>query len=636
MPAKTDKTEEQQMGRFGKWRAAAGVAAAGVSLVAGTTVALAGGAGAASATPVSTSAAQAARAPQVKKGGVIKFAEGPATPANYIFPETSTANQSVYNNNQFINLMYEGLYLPSPNQPTLDYAHSMASKPVWSDHDTVATVHLKHFMWSDGTPVTARDAIFYINLGKAMGATWGNYAGPTQFPYNLKSYTAVNATTLRFVLKSPMNPTYYDDNGISYITPLPQQAWDKTSANGPIGNYDMTPSGVKKVLAFLQKEAATTTTYTTDPLWKVIDGPWELKSFGGASSPDVFVPNPRYSGTHPVFSEFEEIPYTSDSAEFTALRSGSSALDVGYIPTQDIPAISQIKAEGFKVTPIPVWGFDYIIPNQKNPDVGPVLSQTYMRQVLAHLVDQGTMISHFMHGFGTPTYGPTPVHPKGNPFVSKSELHNPYPYSVADAEGLLRSHGWKVDPGGTDVCTKPGPAGCGAGVTAGQKLSLNLLYSSGSTILTQDTDLFQSDAAQAGVQINPKSLDFDSVIAQVQACTPKGKGTPKCNWQLGEYGGISEATYPGGDGLLNTGGAFNAGQYSNPTLDRLIQDSTTAKTLATYKQYEDLVVKEEPWIWQPVPDNMIATAKNLTGYGLTSEFDGGGFGYIEPNYWAFK
>ena len=130
-----------------------------------------------------------------------------------------------------------------------------------------------------------------------MGATWGGYGGPTQFPYNLKSYTAVNPNTIKFVLKAPINPTFFDDNGLDYISPIPQHAWDKESVNGPIGNYDMTPAGAAKVVAFLQKQASDTTTYTTNPLWKVIDGPWELQSFGGASSPDVFVPNPSFSGT---------------------------------------------------------------------------------------------------------------------------------------------------------------------------------------------------------------------------------------------------------------------------------------------------------------------------------------------------
>ena len=45
------------------------------------------------------------------------------------------------------------------------------------------------------------------------------------------------------------------------------------------------PGEPDAVLAFLTKEAEDTTTYSTNPLWKVIDGPWELQSFGGDSSP---------------------------------------------------------------------------------------------------------------------------------------------------------------------------------------------------------------------------------------------------------------------------------------------------------------------------------------------------------------
>jgi peptide/nickel transport system substrate-binding protein len=614
------------MFRYGKWRAPVAIGAASAALVAGVTVGL-------------TSVASASKVHHNSRthevtGGTITYAELPGTPPDYILPETSSANQSLYNNSQFINLMWPLVYTPSPDQPTLDYAHSMAYPPVWNKADTEVTVTLKHWMWSDGTPVTARDLVFYINLGKAMGATWGNYGGPTQFPYNVASYTAISPTTIKFVLKSPINPTFFDDNGIDYITPLPQQAWDKTSVNGAVGNYDMTPSGAKAVIAFLQKEASDTSTYTTNPLWKVIDGPWQLQSFGGASSPDVFVPNPKYSGTHPTVSEFEEVPFTTDSAEFTSLKAGT--LDYGYIESEDIPAIPGVKGEGYNITKVPLWGFDYIIPNTKNPQVGPILSQAYMRQVLAHLTDQNTMIEHFMGGYGIPTYGPTPIYPKGNPFVSPSELANPYPYSVSAAEGLLKAHGWQVNPGKVDVCEVAGPSGCGAGVTKGEKLSLNLLYSTQPLTLQEDADLFQSDAAKAGVQINTRSELFNTVISQVQPCLlPKDKGTPTCNWQLGEYGGISESTYPSGEGLLNTGGAFNAGQFSDTNVDKFIAESTTASNLSAYHAYEDRVVKDEPWIWQPDPDNIAATKSTLSGYGLTSEFDGY-YGYIEPNFWTLK
>ena len=611
------------MFRSGKWRTPVAIGAAGATLVAGATVALTGVASAAKVH-------NGARVHNVS-GGVIKYAELPGSAANYIFPETSTANQSLYNNSQFINLMYPLIYMPSPDQPTLDYKNSMANPPVWNKTDTEVTVTLKHYMWSDGTPVTARDAIFYINLGKAMGATWGNYDGPTQFPYNLKSYTAVNASTIKFVLKAPTNPTYFDYNGIDYITPIPQHAWDKTSDNGKVGNYDMTASGAKAVLAYLQKAASDTTSYTSNPLWKVTDGPWELQTYGGQSSPDIFVPSPSFSGHKPSASEFQLVPFTSDAAEFTSLRAG--AVNYGYVPTVDIPAIPAVKGQ-YDVTKIPTWGFDYIIPNTKNPQVGPILSQTYMRQVLAHLMDQNTIITHFMGGFGIPTYGATPIYPKGNPFVSPSELTNPYPYSVSAAAKLLKAHGWKVNPGGVTVCQVAGAAGCGAGVTKGEKLSLNLLYSNGTAITQEQDDLFQSDAAKAGVQINLKSADFNTVISQVQACTSKGVGTPTCNWQLGEYGGLSQSTFPSLAGVLNTGGAFNAGQYSNPALDKLINQSTVVSSLAAYKAAEDIVVKEEPWIWTPVPDRIAATSTNLRGYGMTSEFTDY-YGYIEPEFWSF-
>ena len=109
------------MFRSGNWRTPVAIGAAGAALVAVATVGLTG---VASASHVHHSA----RVHNVS-GGVIKYAELPTSSANYIFPETSTANQSLYNNSQFINLMWPLIYRPSPDQPTLDYAHSMANPP---------------------------------------------------------------------------------------------------------------------------------------------------------------------------------------------------------------------------------------------------------------------------------------------------------------------------------------------------------------------------------------------------------------------------------------------------------------------------------------------------------------------------
>ncbi|MHB8295668.1 MAG: ABC transporter substrate-binding protein [Acidimicrobiales bacterium] len=587
-------------------------------------------------TAPSASAPSSTTAPAGKPahGGTIRFAETPSAPPNYIFPVNPAADQTLFNLSQFMNLMWPLMYAPQANQPGINYANSMANKPVYSKGNTVVTITMKHYMWSNGKPVTARDVIFDINLAKAAGTQWGDYV-PGNFPYNLKSYTATGTYTLKFVLNKAYNPTWFTDNQLGEITPIPQSAWDKTSVSGAIGNYDTTPSGAKAVWNFLTTQAKNTSTYATNPLWKVVDGAWTLQSFGGASSPDVFVPNTHYSGKKPYASKFEEIPFTSASSEFNVLRTGPSHLSYGFLPHSDVPAKGQISSAGYKLTPIYTWGVDYMIPNLTNPSMGAVMKQLYIRQALQHLVDQKTMIKSYMSGLGIPTYGPTPVYPKGNPFVAKAELHNPYPYSVSSAESLLKSHGWKVNPGGVDVCAKGGAAGCGTGVATGTKLSLGLLVSSGTATLTHDNELFKSDAAKAGVQIGLKFQPFNTIVGIVSPCNPATQATnPVCTWQLGEYGGISYSTDPTGGALFGPGGSLNAGTYSNPTVTKLISAVHTAPTLKPYYQYESILAKQLPWIWQPVPDNLAEVTSNLTGYGITGEFTGI-FGYIQPQYWYF-
>ena len=110
-----------------------------------------------------------------------------------------------------------------------------------------------------------------------------------------------------------------------------------------------------------------------------------------------------------------------------------------------------------------------------------IVSQLYFRQAMAHLEDQQGWISAFMHGAGAPAYGPIPAYPK-SPFLPANAATNPYPFSISTATNLLKSHGWTVNAGGTDVCQSAGSGAnqCGAGIPAGTQLKFNLIYNSGS------------------------------------------------------------------------------------------------------------------------------------------------------------
>ena len=111
------------------------------------------------------------------KGGTVAWALPPGTAPDYVFPFMSSAYIGVYNVNTFSSLMYRPLYwFGDGAQPLLNRSLSLADPPRWSGN--TATITLKHYLWSNGTPVTATDVMFWVNMLTAVGARdWGAYNG---------------------------------------------------------------------------------------------------------------------------------------------------------------------------------------------------------------------------------------------------------------------------------------------------------------------------------------------------------------------------------------------------------------------------------------------------------------------------
>jgi peptide/nickel transport system substrate-binding protein len=578
----------------------------------------------------------AGAAPLAEKSGVITWAEAPGSTPNYIFPLDPSAYFTPGNMAQFQSLMYEPLFEAGMTTPRIDYAESIGDQPVWSDGDRVVTVTLKHYLWSNGAPVTARDVTFCINLLKAVGADWAGYT-PAGFPLNVASATIDSPTKFTLTLTEAFNPTYYDEGELFDIIPLPQSVWDRESLHGAVGNYDLTAKGALKVWNFLTSYASNQDTYSdTNQIWGVTDGPYKLASFGRDASPDVFVPNPRYSGHRSTIAKFEELPFTTNSAEYDDLRAGNGAITVGYVPDSDVPTIATVRSAGYRVVPVPQWGIEYFLPNLKNPVLGAAFSQLYVRQALQHLVDQPVMIKQFLHGYGVPTYGPGPVAPKGNPFADSFESHNPYPFSISAARRLLESHGWKI-VGGVQTCVDP--AKCGPGVKDGTQLKIQLLDPSGVNAFTEEAELFEADAARVGIDIVVKEEPYGTVLGIVNPCTPGVDGvtlsSPLCTWQLANYEGWDYASvFPSGGEFLLPGADGNAGSFVDPTLTAALEAVRHAATLAAYHHYEDVVAKLLPFIWQPTASELVAVSTRLGGTRITGEFDD--LSPLTPNYWYLK
>ena len=566
---------------------------------------------------------------QAASGGTATFAEPPGVTPNYIFPMLTGAYYSVANIEQFQRLSFRSLYWigNAKGQPVVDPAMSLAALPTYSDNNSVVTVHLNNYTWSNGAPVTTRDVAFWINMLKANKGSFAAYI-PGEFPDNLKSYKIINAKTIVLTLTGSFNPTWFTYDQLSQITPLPR-AWDKTSATGAVGNYDQTTSGATAVFNFLTAQSKDIATYGTNPLWKVVDGPWKMVSYQ-SDGYVKFQANTSYSGpSKPKLKYFVEQPFTTDTAELNVLRSGNS-LDYGYLPEQDATQKGQLASQGYTTAPWQGWGTTYFLMNWNNPTTGPLIHQTYLRQAMQSLIDEPAFVSGPLKGYGHTDYGPVPVVPS-NPYIDSYEAKGPWPYSPTTAVKLLTDHGWTVKPNGVSTCKSAGtgPSDCGAGIKAGTGLTFSLKYGSGAVVVSQEMQALKSSFSAAGIQVNLTSAPFDSIISLLTPCKPTQSN---CSWQMLNYGGgwtYGVDPYPTGDQLFATGSGSNSSNYSDPTADSII--AATVHSSASLTQYENYMANQIPVLWMPQPVNQISEISTKL-HGVLPQSP---IGSLTPENWYF-
>jgi peptide/nickel transport system substrate-binding protein len=569
-------------------------------------------------------------------GGTAVMAEPASATPNYIFPYVSSTYISDLNVFDFQYLMYRPLYwFGNGVQPTLNTSLSLANPPTFNG--TKVTITLKHYRWSNGTPVTAQDVMFWLNMETALPADYGAY---TDFPANVRDITVVSPSELTMVMDKGYNPTWFLYNDLSQVSPMPA-AWDRT-ASGP-SSCDTTVSDCPAVYSYLSGQAKDMTTYVTSPLWSVVDGPWKLRSFN-ADGHVTFVPNKSYSGpVKPKLAAFEEVPFTTDSAEYDVLRSASSStkLDVGYLPQQDAPAkpanatAGANPVPGYTLTPWRQWGISYFPVNfNSTTGNGPIIRQLYFREALEDLMNQAAVISGPLRGYGIATPGPVGSFPVTEWLSAQGKAGNPFPFSAAKAKALLTSHGWKVISNGTSTCVKPGSGSgeCGAGIRMGQGMSFNFPYATGQAWVTSELTQLQSNAASIGIKLNLEPKPFDQVLA-IAGGNCKVAKLP-CNWDMADWGlgwSFSPDYLPTGEELFLSTDPANSSGYSNATNDVMINKTLTSSNVQYMYQWENYLSAQLPFIWQPEADYQLSeVADDLEGVSpLSSTLS------INPEDWYF-
>jgi peptide/nickel transport system substrate-binding protein len=549
--------------------------------------------------------------------GTITYAEAPGAAPNWIFPYTGYLNFSASNINDFQQLMYRPLYFfglgdTSAYVPSL----SLASSPVLSSSDRTVTIHLKGWRFADGQQINAQSVMFFLNLYDADPTNYGDYTPGAGIPDEVASASASGLTVV-IHMKTMVNPQWFLYNYLSEITPLPDR-WDMTSAHtsgrcaeGAYGAAS-TKSSCKAVEAYLDKQAAATSSFTSAFWQGGDDGPWKLFRFDAAGDA-TFEANPSYSGPERAQVRYvKEVAYTSEVQEKSDLVSGK--IDVGYLDASDLtqPApkpdtagrnLGSLNARYRLSVEVP-YAFDFAQMNfsASNP-LQPEFQQLYIRQALQDSIDQAGIVRSVDDNYGVTEDSPMPL---AAPTGFGRQPTSPYPFNLSTAKSLLTSHGW-TDESGVMTCTSPGTTAthCGANIASGAQLKFTLMYVTGDSVVDATVTTISTDWNAIGVAVTASANTLNNLATE---CTSTSTTPWSICWS-GDSWTYEPNYYPSGEQMFVSGASANWGGYDDAQMNALVAADTRGKsTLSAFEQY---AADQLPVLYLPTQENIIETSRSL-------------------------
>ena len=467
---------------------------------------------------------------------------------------------SLYNSTA-AGMMFQPLLWINGNTLQIDWSRSIASAVTTPDDGTTYDVKLRPWIWSDGVPVTSADVAYTWKLIQKFGAAYTGY-GAGGVPMDIKSFKVVSPEEFEVVLKRRVNPQWFIGNGLDAFLPLPAHAWGMYSADQIYQNQ----SNIK--------------------FFSVVDGPLApvLMQFGQQMA---FVPNTAWPGGRLHFNRFVFKFVESDGATVQQVEAGE--LDMANVPMGLWNAVQHLP--GIHIVTLPEQiGFNETQLNLRNPKVA-FLRDVRVRQAIADAIDQKQMIELIDHGHGEEHWGA--VAPAAKTFLSPEMQKGHYPvgYNPQRSLELLKDAGFIPGPDG--IMQKDG-----------KQLSFTYLNLTGDAMIEQMTDMMQAYLRKVGIGMRVRDIEFNQMIALLN--------NPHADWEAAGLG-ASGAPYPSGEDLFKTGSFENSGGYSDPMMDKYIDESTNDPGLAGLYKYETYASAQQPWVFMETADVSMLVQNRIKG-----------------------
>ncbi len=280
----------------------------------------------------------------------------------------------------------------------------------------VVTYKLKpNLKWSDGSPITADDLTFNVNLEMATGATFG--------VDQIKSMKSLDARTWQVTYNGIYAP-YYE-----YGTPSDGFYSQK---------YLEKKYGTTNITTIAQKF----TTDAYDSPSDVFSGAFKIQSWTNGQS-IVTVPNPYYTALspskgHPMLAQLKFVNISGDEAGLaTALGSASAGVDKAEdFQLNDLPSLYSSK---YQIGVQPALSFEHLELNQAGP-----LKDIRLRQALQYAIDKRALFKNLFPAAKNPdSLLLHTVLPNTSPWANKSIPLSQY--NPAKARQLIQQAGYTTD-----------------------------------------------------------------------------------------------------------------------------------------------------------------------------------------------
>ncbi len=485
-----------------------------------------------------------------------------AGPAGYN-PYTSVSSAS----RMMEDLIYTPLIDVGPNllprlSTSLAYAYAI------TDHGTRYVLHLRHgARWSDGVPITASDVVFSLKLASNPGLI-AAYSADFSL---MRSVRALGPYTVELRLSHPSPPFLV--NALSEAYPLPKHI---------LGKY---PAASPQEAKFVNGDAA----FAQHP---VISGPWRIDR----SVPDSYViiaPNPLYWGPKPHLARIAFRVYPEQDSLYAAVDAGE--VDVTDIPPNLWLVHDRLRGNHKFIT----WPWNVtfmLLPNYKDPSIS-FMHDRAVRQAMMYAIDRRFIVDGIMAGQANILNGPLP---NFSPYYDK---HVPvYGYDPAKARALLHAAGWRMH---------------GVYRMKGNRTLRFTLKTGGAT------DAVASDIAEL-IQANLRAVGIDCILENEELQT-FFNDLQNSRFQMALRGRILQPwpdDYADYDSkATRENGGYNVGFYSNPQIDRALEQARTAATTqaarAALDRYQMAAARDVMAIFLYSNRLGAVVPANLTGYELT-------------------